>query len=87
MTELLSLWIVSNETSGLVGGRRGVGGGGVEVRGLDQALALPCTNPCVENLLSAFSRGGRLQTPFSSSFVFIDPSVPFEVCLKSQSQL
>ena len=37
MTELLSLKVVSNQTSGLV-----VGGG----RGVDQALVLSCTNPC-----------------------------------------
>ena len=53
MTELLNLKVVSNQTSGLV-----VGGGGEEEegRGVDQALVLPYTNPCVENLLLAFSR-------------------------------
>ena len=51
MTELLNLKVLSNQTSGL-------GGGGEEEegRGVDQALVLPCTNPCVENLLLAFSR-------------------------------
>ena len=38
MTEHLNLWIVSNETSGLVGGRRGVGGGG----GGEGARSGPC---------------------------------------------
>ena len=53
MTELLNLKVLSNQTSGLV-----VGGGEEEEegRGVDQALVFPCTNPCVENLLLAFSR-------------------------------
>ena len=55
MTEHLNLKVLSNQTSGLV-----VGVGEEEEeeegRGVDQALVLPCTNPCVESLLLAFSR-------------------------------
>ena len=54
MTELLNLKVLSNQTSGLVVGWGG--GEEEEGRGVDQALVLPCTNPCVENLLLAFSR-------------------------------